>query len=101
MDRSTILTHLRARIFSFGTSRLASDVAEDLTQEELVLPHEKYAKVTELTELVPPAFQMLQFKMLDAHRKSLRQDEYNQESIDEHPLAHPATLTVRCWMFNA
>ena len=27
--------------------------------------------------------------MLDAHRKSLRRGEYNQESVDELPLANP------------
>jgi RNA polymerase sigma-70 factor (ECF subfamily) len=55
----------------------------------LVLLHEKYARVTELTELVPLAFQVLRFKMLDAHRKSLRRGEYNQESVDDLPLANP------------
>ena len=34
--------------------------------------HEKYPTVANLTELVPLAFQILRFKMLDAHRKSLR-----------------------------
>lgn len=89
MDRNEILTHLRARILNFATSRIARDAAEDLTQEVLALLHEKYAHVAELTELVPLAFQVLRFKMLDAHRKSLRRGEYNQESIDDHPLAHP------------
>ncbi|MEP7153011.1 MAG: sigma-70 family RNA polymerase sigma factor [Nitrospira sp.] len=90
MDRNEILAHLRARILSFATSRLSRDAAEDLTQEVLVLLHEKYANVTELTELVPLAFKVLRFKMLDAHRKSLRRGEYNQEPIDDHPLAHPS-----------
>ena len=45
--------------------------------------------LTELTELVPLAFQVLRFKMLDAHRKSLRRGEYNQESVDDLPLADP------------
>lgn len=89
MDRNEILTHLRARILNFATSRIARDAAEDLTQEVLALLHEKYAHVAELTELVPLAFQVLRFKMLDAHRKSLRRGQYNQESIDDHPLAHP------------
>ncbi len=48
--------------------------------------HEKYPNVTDLTELVPLAFQILRFKMLDAHRKSLRRGEYNLESIDEFPV---------------
>lgn len=89
MTRDEILTSLRERILSFATSRVSKDLAEDLTQEVLVLLQEKYARVTELTELVPLAFQVLRFKMLDAHRKSLRRGEYNQESVDELPLANP------------
>ncbi|HNV33723.1 MAG: RNA polymerase sigma factor [Nitrospira sp.] len=89
MTRDEILTSLRERILAFATSRVSKDLAEDLTQEVLVLLHEKYARVTELTELVPLAFQVLRFKMLDAHRKSLRRGEYNQESVDELPLANP------------
>ena len=89
MTRDEILTSLRERILAFATSRVSREVAEDLTQEVLVLLHEKYARVTELTELVPLAFQVLRFKMLDAHRKSLRRGEYNQESVDKLPLANP------------
>ena len=89
MTRDEILTSLRERILAFATSRVSKDLAEDLTQEVLVLLHEKYARVTELTELVPLAFQVLRFKMLDARRKSLRRGEYNQESVDELPLANP------------
>lgn len=89
MTRDEILTSLRERILSFATSRVSKDLAEDLTQEVLILLHEKYARVTELTELVPLAFQVLRFKMLDVHRKSLRRGEYNQESVDELPLANP------------
>ena len=89
MTRDEILTSLRERILSFATSRVSKDLAEDLTQEVLVLLHEKYARVTELTELVPLAFQVLRFKMLDVHRKSLRRGEYKQESVDELPLANP------------
>ena len=89
MTRDEILTSLRERILSFATSRVSKDLAEDLTQEVLVLLHEKYARVTELTELVPLAFQVLRFKMLDVHRKSLRRGEYNQESVDALPLANP------------
>ena len=84
-----MLTSLRERILSFATSRVSRELAEDLTQEVLILLHEKYARVTELTELVPLAFQVLRFKMLDVHRKSLRRGEYNQESVDELPLATP------------
>ena len=95
MTRDDILTSLRERILTFATSRVSRDLAEDLTQEVLVLLHQKYARVTELTELVPLAFQVLRFKMLDAHRKSLRRGEYNQDSVADLPLAHsgddPAT----------
>lgn len=89
MHRDHILTNLRERILAFATSRVSRDLAEDLTQEVLVLLHEKYARVTELTELVPLAFHILRFKMLDTHRKSLRRGEYNQDAVDDLPLANP------------
>lgn len=89
MTRDDILISLRERILSFATSRVSKELAEDLTQEVLILLHEKYERVTELTELVPLAFQVLRFKLLDAHRKSLRRGEYHQESVDELPLANP------------
>ena len=89
MNRDQILASLRERILAFATLRVSREQAEDLTQEVLALLHEKYAHVTDLTELVPLAFQVLRFKMLDAHRKSLRRGEYNQESVDDLPLADP------------
>jgi RNA polymerase sigma-70 factor (ECF subfamily) len=90
MNRNQILAGLRERILAFATSRVSRDYAEDLTQETLVVLHEKYPAVTDLTELVPLAFQVLRFKMLDAHRKAFRRGEYNQESVEELPLADPA-----------
>jgi len=99
MDRDQILASLRERILAFATSRVSREQAEDLTQEVLVVLHEKYPRVTALTELVPLAFQVLRFKMLDAHRKSLRRGEYNLESIDDVPIAdsrdNPGTELVR------
>jgi len=89
MERDQILISLRERILAFATLRVSKDHAEDLAQEVLVVLHDKYPRVTELTELVPLAFQVLRFKMLDAHRKSLRRGEYNQESVEELPLADP------------
>jgi RNA polymerase sigma-70 factor (ECF subfamily) len=89
MDRDQILISLRERILAFATLRVSRAQAEDLAQEVLVVLHEKYARVTELTELVPLAFQVLRFKILDAHRKSLRRGEYNQESVEDLPLADP------------
>lgn len=90
MDRNQILAVLRERILAFATSRVSRDRAEDLTQEVLVVLHDKYPHVSELTELVPLAFQVLRFKMLDAHRKAFRRGEYNQESVEELPLTDPA-----------
>lgn len=87
MTRDQILATLRERILAFATSRVARDRAEDLTQEVLTILHEKYSQVTELVELVPLAFQVLRYKMLDAHRKALRRGEYNQESVEDLPLA--------------
>lgn len=89
MNRDKILASLRERILAFATLRVSRAQAEDLTQEVLVVLHEKYPNVSDLTELVPLAFQVLRFKMLDAHRKSLRRGEYNQESVDDLPLADP------------
>ncbi|MDH4301156.1 MAG: sigma-70 family RNA polymerase sigma factor [Nitrospira sp.] len=87
MERDQILATLRERILAFATSRVSRDHAEDLTQDVLTVLHDKYPTVSKLTELVPLAFQVLRYKMLDAHRKALRRGEYNQESIQELPLA--------------
>jgi RNA polymerase sigma-70 factor (ECF subfamily) len=89
LTREEILRQLRERILAFATSRGLREVAEDLTQDVLMVLHEKYSQVTKLTELVPLSFQILRFKMLDRHRKSLRRGEYNQESVDDHPLVDP------------
>lgn len=90
MNRDQILGGLRERILAFATLRISREQAEDLTQDVLSLLHEKYAHVTDLTELVPLAFQVLRFKMLDAHRKALRRGEYNRESVEDLSLADPA-----------
>jgi len=95
MDRDQVLTHLRERILAFAALRVSRDRAEDLAQDVLAVLHDKYAEVTELTELVPLAFQVLRFKMLDAHRKALRRGEYNQESVDDLPLADPGDDPAR------
>lgn len=95
MNRDEILTSLRERILAFAALQVSRDRAEDLAQEVLVVLHDKYPHVTELTELVPLAFQILRFKMLDAHRKSFRRGEYNQESIEDLPLADPGDDPAR------
>ena len=89
LNREDILRQLRERILAFATSRGLREGAEDLTQDVMMVLHEKYPQVTELTELVPLTFQILRFKMLDRHRKTLRRGEYNQESVEDHPLVDP------------
>jgi len=59
MNRDTVLEQLRERILAFATLRVSRDRAEDLAQDVLVVLHDKYAHVMELTELVPLAFQVL------------------------------------------
>ena len=86
LTREEILRQLRERIVGFATSRGIRDSAEDFAQEVMMVLHEKYPHVTDLIELVPLAFQILRYKMLDHHRKTLRRGEYNQESVDDHPL---------------
>ena len=95
MDHDQVLSHLRERMLAFAALRVSRDRAEDLAQDVLAVLHDKYAEVTELTELVPLAFQVLRFKMLDAHRKALRRGEYNQESVEDLPLAHPGDDPAR------
>ncbi len=85
-----ILERLRERIVAFATSRGLGDSAEDVTQEVLMVLHEKYSEVTELTELVPLSFQILRYKMLDRHRKIIRRGEYNSEPVDQLSLRDPA-----------
>jgi RNA polymerase sigma-70 factor (ECF subfamily) len=90
MERERILTELRERIVAFATSRGWRDSAEDLAQEVMIVLHEKYPGVTALDELVPLSLQVLRFKMLDLHRKSLRRGEYNQQSVESLALPDPA-----------
>lgn len=91
MQREEILAKIRERIVAFAASKWSREVAEDLAQEVLLILHEKYGDVTALTELLPLSFQVLRFKMLDFHRKSLRRGEYNQVSIEDLPIADPGS----------
>lgn len=51
--------------------------------------HAKYGHVTELTELVPLAFQIARFKMMSAVRTEIRRGEGKALPVDEIPLADP------------
>lgn len=84
-----ILRQLRERIFRFAASRLSREAAEDVTQETLLLLHEKYPHVAEAGQLLPLAFQVVRFKMAGAARKSIRRGEGRAAPVDELPLPSP------------
>jgi RNA polymerase sigma-70 factor, ECF subfamily len=63
------------------------DAAEDLTQEALVLLHEKYPHVQAIEELVPLAMKILRFKLASSQRKMVRHGELTQVSVDGLALA--------------
>lgn len=66
------------------------EAAEDMTQETLLVLHEKYSHVTALEELVPLAFQVLRFKMAAGFRKSVRRGEDYPVLVDDLPLPDPS-----------
>jgi RNA polymerase sigma-70 factor, ECF subfamily len=92
MNRDEVLAQLRERIVAFAASRIGRDTAEDLAQEALILLEEKYAHVTELSELLPLSLQIVRFKMAGARRKSIRRGEFSQVPADELQLIS-ASLT--------
>lgn len=92
MNRDEVLAQLRERIVAFAASRIGRDTAEDLAQEALILLEEKYAHVTELSELLPLSLQIVRFKMAGARRKSVRRGEFSQVPADELQLIS-ASLT--------
>jgi RNA polymerase sigma-70 factor (ECF subfamily) len=83
-ERDAVLASLRERIVAFAASRLSRDVAEDLTQDVLLLIHEKYPEVERIEELVPLCLRILRFKMMAFYRKAQRRGE--QVPADEYPL---------------
>lgn len=90
MDRDAILIRLRERILAFAASRISRDVAEDLTQEVLMVLEEKYAHVTTIDELVPLSLQIMRFKMAGARRKTHRRGEAGQVSVSDIQLPDTA-----------
>ncbi|MFN7934627.1 MAG: sigma-70 family RNA polymerase sigma factor [Bryobacteraceae bacterium] len=87
MDRERVLALLRERIVAFAASRYRRDLAEDVAQEVLGLLHEKYAHVTEMSELVPLALQIARFKIMSGVRTGQRRGEATAIPVDELPLA--------------
>ena len=90
MNRDEVLACLRERIVAFAASRMGRDIAEDLSQEVLIVLEEKYPQVTELPELLPLGLQIVRFKMAGARRKSLRRGELSQVPADDIQLASGA-----------
>ncbi|HZS11352.1 MAG TPA: sigma-70 family RNA polymerase sigma factor [Nitrospirales bacterium] len=87
MKRDEILSRLRERLVAFVTSRLSAEMADDVSQEVLLLLHQKYPHVESLEELVPLSFQITRLKMLDLRRKGIRRGEHTRIPIEAMPLA--------------
>lgn len=82
-----ILRQLRERILALAASRLRGGAAEDLTQETMLVLHEKYGHVERMEELLPLAFQILRFKLAAHVRKQYRRGEMTAADATETPLA--------------
>lgn len=80
---------LRERIFHFAASRLSREAAEDVTQEAMLVLHEKYRQLHDPSGLLPLAFQIVRFKMAGAVRKSVRRGEGRAIRVEDLPLAAP------------
>ncbi len=87
MDRDQILALLRERILRYAASKLAKDSAEDVTQEVLVVLHEKYPAVDRIEDLVPLALEIARFKIWGWRRKSARRGENTSVPVEDLPLA--------------
>src|SRR5262245_8390263 len=83
MERDQILTRLRERIVAFAASPISGDVAEDLSQEVLMVLHDKYPEVNRMEELLPLALQIMRFKKSGLRRKVQRRGEAGQVSVDD------------------
>jgi RNA polymerase sigma-70 factor, ECF subfamily len=92
-SRDELFRQLRERILRFAASRVARDVAEDLSQEVLLLLATKYAALSAAEDLVPLAFRIVRFKIMGYRRKALRHGEIGPGSSGDHPAdwADPVT----------
>ncbi len=87
MGRDQILDRLRERVLRYAASKLSKDAAEDVTQEVLLLLHEKYAAVERIEDLVPLSLEIARFKIWGARRKGVRRGENTAVTVDDLPLA--------------
>jgi RNA polymerase sigma-70 factor, ECF subfamily len=87
VEPNPILERLRERILRFAASRVSREAAEDITQEVLLVLHEKYNSVDRPEELVPLSIEIARFKIMGARRKVVRRGENTQVSVEDLPLA--------------
>jgi RNA polymerase sigma-70 factor (ECF subfamily) len=90
LQRDDLLARLRERIFRFAASRLQREAAEDLTQEVLMVLHEKYAALDRVEDLLPLSLEIARFKIMATRRKIVRRGEHTQVSVDDVPLSSDA-----------
>jgi RNA polymerase sigma-70 factor (ECF subfamily) len=99
VDYEHTLVRLGERIRAFAASHYGKDFADDVSQEVMVVLHERYAHVTTLEDLMPLAFKIARLKIMGMRRKAQRRGEAGQISVDDLPLADDApdaeTLAAR------
>jgi len=81
-----VLATLRERILAFAASRYGRQIAEDVAQEVMLVLHQKYNHVTELSDLIPLALQITRFKLTSQARKINRRGENRTVDIAEAPI---------------
>jgi RNA polymerase sigma-70 factor (ECF subfamily) len=86
VTRIELLEQLRERILRYAASRIERDQAEDLTQEVMLVLHEKYGHLDQAEDLLPLSLTVLRFKMMAAARKSMRRGEAGMLAIEEAPV---------------
>ena len=94
-----VLAQLRRRLVSFARSRSSGDVAEDLTQETLLLLTSKYHHVRELHDLLPLSITILRYKILSHRRTSRRRGDSTAVPVEDlelrDPIADPLDAAMR------
>ena len=83
LARQAVLAALRERVLAFAASRMGRDVAEDLTQDVLVLLVQKYPAVEHAEDLVPLSLRIMRFKMAGYRRRVRRRGEDTAKPADE------------------
>lgn len=85
--REQLLAAIRERMVAYASSHLGKEWAEDMAQEALLVLETKYADKDRPEDLLPIAFQVLRFKLIEFRRKATRRGEWDTAQVDELPLA--------------